>query len=153
MEDRPEVSIHPPTVFFSALLIGYILRVFLGGWLPLPSVVGEGLGGLMMLGAIVMAVSAISAFVEAGETLTPASPSGELLTVGPFRWSRNPIYLAMVLFGAGFGMATLNVWIVAASVLTGVLFNFLVIPQEEDYLARRFGTDYAAYKARVRRWL
>lgn len=153
MEDRPDVSIHPPTVFFSALLIGYILRVFLGGRLPLPNAAAEGVGGLMMTGAVVMAVSAISVFAESGEKLTPSSPSGALFTGGPFRWSRNPIYLAMVVFGAGFGMATLNVWAIAASLIAGVIFNFFVIPQEEDYLARRFGTDYASYKARVRRWL
>lgn len=153
MEDRPEVSIHPPTVFFSALLIGYILRVFLGGWLPLPRIIGEGAGGLMMVAALIMAVSAITAFAEAGEKLTPASPSVAFFTDGPFRLSRNPIYLAMILFGVGFGLATLNIWIIAASILAGAIFNFFVIPQEEDYLARRFGTDYAAYRARVRRWL
>ncbi|GJL94738.1 MAG: protein-S-isoprenylcysteine methyltransferase [Hyphococcus sp.] len=152
-QDQPNVAIHPPTIFFSALLIGFIIRIFAGGWLPLPRLIGEGFGGLMMLGALVMAVTAISAFAEGGETLRPASPSQQLFTSGPFQFSRNPIYLAMMLFGAGFGVATLNLWIVLTTLGAGVIFNFFVIPQEEDYLARRFGAVYDHYRSNTRRWV
>lgn len=153
MEDKPEVSLHPPTVFFAGLLIGFILRVFLGGWLPLPRIAAEAAGGLLVIAAIILVVRAVSAFAETGETLPPATPSNELLTTGPFQWSRNPIYLAMVLVGVGFGLATLNLWMILTSVGTALLLNFFVIPQEEDYLMRRFGSDYAAYRAKVRRWI
>lgn len=151
--DQPDVAVHPPTVFLCGLVIGFLLRVFLGGALPLPEALAEGIGGAMMLTALAAAVSSISAFAEAGETLRPASPSRSLLTGGFYRYSRNPIYLAMVLFGAGFGLATLNIWIIATSVITGLIFHFLVIPQEEDYLARRFGDEFALYRQRTRRWL
>jgi protein-S-isoprenylcysteine O-methyltransferase Ste14 len=152
-EDRPNVGIHPPTVFFSALIIGFAIRVFAGGWLPLPRVFAEGVGGLTMIAALSIVITSISAFAEAGETLRPATPSHQLFTKGIYRRSRNPIYLAMVLFGAGFGIATLNLWIVLTSILTGVVLNFLVIPHEEEYLARRFGVDYEDYRLQVRRWL
>lgn len=153
MEDRPEVSLHPPTIFFSGLLIGFLMRAFLGGWLPLPRLAGEAAGGLVLLAGVVMAAAAISAFSEAGEKLPPATPSNALLTHGVFRRSRNPVYLSMILVGTGFGLATLNLWMILTSLATAAILNFFVIPQEEDYLMRRFGTDYAAYRARVRRWL
>jgi len=153
MEDQPDVSIHPPTVFFSALLIGFIIRVFAGGWLAIPRVLAEGVGGLMVVAALGISISAISSFAESGETLKPSTPSRQLFTNGPYKRSRNPIYLAMVVFGAGFGVATLNLWIILTSVITAVIFNFFVIPQEEDYLARRFGAEYADYRRNVRRWL
>lgn len=153
MEDRPEVSLHPPTIFLSGLVIGFLLRAFLGGWLPLPRLAGEAAGGVLLLAGVVIAVSAISAFSESGEKLPPATPSNALLTHGAFQWSRNPIYLAMTLVGIGFGLATLNLWMILTSLATAALLNFFVIPREEDYLMRRFGSDYAAYRAKVRRWL
>ncbi len=152
-DDRPDVSIHPPTIFLSALLIGFVIRVFAGGWLPIPRVLGEGAGGALMLAALVLAVSAISAFAEAGETLPPATPSRQLFTEGVYRYSRNPIYLAMVLFGVGFGLATLNLWIILTTLGAGAVFNFFVIPQEEAYLARRFGPEYDHYRTKARRWV
>ena len=151
--DHPKVAVHPPTVFFAALVLGYVIRVFAGGWLAIPHVLAEGLGGLMVALALGIAIAAISGFAEAGETLKPATPSEQLFVDGIFKRSRNPIYLAMVLFGIGFGIATLNLWIIATSLGAGVIFNFFVIPQEEDYLARRFGSAFEDYRRRVRRWL
>lgn len=152
-EDRPAVAIHPPTLFFSALIIGFIIRIFAGGWMPLPDIAAEGAGGVMMLAALAVAIASVSSFAEAGEQLPPATPSHQLLTTGMYARSRNPIYLAMVLFGAGFGVATENLWVVITTVLAGVILNFFVIPQEEEYLARRFGGEYEDYRRRVRRWV
>ena len=154
LEDHPDVSIHPPTVFLSAFLMGFVLRVFLGGALDfMPRVFAEGVGYLLLIASLVLITSAVSAFAEGGETLRPATPSNQLFTGGPFRFSRNPIYLAMVLFGIGLGVMTLNLWTMVLSVIAGVIVNFLVIPREEEYLARRFGEDYRLYKSKVRRWI
>ncbi len=153
LEDRPEVFVHPPTVFFSALLVGFIIRFFAGGYLPIPDILGEAIGGVLLLAALVFVISAVTAFAETGETLPPATPSHVLLTEGVYRFSRNPIYLAMVLFGVGFGFATLNVWIIATTLIAGAIFHFAVIPQEEAYLERKFGVDYREFKERTRRWL
>ncbi len=151
-EDKPDVAIHPPTVFVAALIVGFVVRAFAGGGLPLPDLIAEGLGGLVLLVGLALIVSAVSAFAEAGETLPPATPSKALLTSGAYRFSRNPMYLAMVLIGAGLGVATENLWIVLATIGAGAIINFFVIPQEEAYLERRFGVDYREFKERVRRW-
>jgi len=83
----------------------------------------------------------------------PATPASELFQKGPYKFSRNPIYLAMVVFGAGFGIATSNVWIIVTTAIVGLIFHFFVILPEERYLARRFGAEYDAYRSRVRRWI
>jgi len=153
MEDQPDVSLHPPTVFLSAFLIGFLLRVFSGAWLFLPPVIAEALGGLLLLGAIIIVVLAISEFSETGETLRPASPSHQLLTKGVFRYSRNPIYLAMTLLGIGFGFATGNLWMILSSFAAAAVINYFVIPEEEAYLFRRFGAEYDHYRKQTRRWI
>ena len=107
----------------------------------------------MMLASLMAMVGGVSAFSEKAEELRPATPSKSLLTDGPYRYSRNPIYLGMVLFGAGFGVATENLWIILTTAAAGLIINFLVIPQEEAYLERRFGVDYREFKERVRRWV
>jgi len=151
-EDRPKTFIHPPTVFYIALIIGYILRLIFGGRLPIPRPFAEGAGGLLIIIAIGIAISAISAFAEGGETLKPDTPSRRLFTSGPYRYSRNPIYLAMMAFGVGFGVATANAWIILTTAIAGVLFHFLVIAPEERYLRQRFGDEYEVYRKSVRRW-
>lgn len=151
--DGPKVRLHPPTVMFAALVAGYAIRLFAGGRLPLPQAFAEGLGGLMILVSIAIVMSAVSAFAEAGEALRPETPANRLFTKGPYRFSRNPIYFAMMLFGAGFGVATSNIWMILTTALAGLVIHFFVILKEEDYLARRFGEDYERYRRNVRRWI
>ncbi len=153
IEDKPDVAIHPPTLFFSALIIGFIFRAFVGGRLPLPDLVAEGGGAIILIAAFMLMGSAVSAFAETGETTRPSTPSKALLTGGVYRYSRNPMYLSMVLIGAGFGVATENLWIILTAVISGAIVNFFVIPHEEAYLERKFGVDYREFKERVRRWL
>ncbi len=152
-ERGPKVRVHPPSVMFIALVAGYLIRLFAGGRLPLPHVFAEGFGGLLILSSIAIVMSAVSAFNEAGETLRPETPSDHLLAKGPYRFSRNPIYLAMMLFGAGFGIATSNVWIILTTAVAGVVIHVFAILPEERYLSERFGEEYEAYRRRVRRWV
>jgi protein-S-isoprenylcysteine O-methyltransferase Ste14 len=151
--DRPAVSLHPPTILFIALVAGYVIRLFVGGRLPLPRAFAEGLGGLLIIVALGLLTAAMRVFVEHAQPLLPATPAKALFQKGPYKFTRNPIYLAMMLFGAGFGVATSNVWIIITTALAGVLFHFVVILPEEAYLERKFGGEYAAYKGRVRRWV
>lgn len=153
IEDKPDVHLHPPSLFISALIVGFIIRFFAGGMLPIPKLAAEGIGSLLLLSALVIAVSAVSAFAESGESLPPATPSKALLTNGMYHYSRNPIYLAMMLFGIGLGIATLNLWTVITTIIAGVIINFFVIPQEEAYLERKFGIDYKEFCERTRRWV
>ena len=152
-EDRPRVWFHPPTMLFAALVIGFGVRVFVGGYLPLPRILAEGLGGLLIICSLGIVISAVSAFAEGGENLQPDTPSKQLFVNGPYRFSRNPIYLSMMLFGVGFGLATSNLWIILSTLCAGLLFHFFVILPEERYLTDKFGDEYETYKKAVRRWI
>ncbi len=152
-EDGPKVSIHPPTVFLTALVSGYVLRLLTGGYLPLPRGLAEGIGGAFLIGAVVLLLASMQTFVAGGETLTPATASQQLFTKGPYRYTRNPIYLGFLLFGIGFGFATSNVWVLLTTALSGGVLNYFVIQPEEKYLRRRFGDEYETYCKSVRRWV
>lgn len=149
----PKVRLHPPSLLLLALVAGYVIRLFAGGRLPLPHAFAEGLGGLVILIALAIVMTSVSAFAEAGETLRPETPSRQLFTKGPYRYSRNPIYFAMMLFGAGFGIATSNIWMILTTAIAGLAIHFFVILREEEYLQDRFGEEYEIYRRQVRRWI
>jgi len=72
---------------------------------------------------------------------------------GPYRLSRNPIYLAFSILVLGLACWLNSLWLLATLAAAVSLMAFVVIPREEHYLERRFGAEYLGYKARVRRWL
>ena len=76
-----------------------------------------------------------------------------LVTTGIHGWSRNPIYVGMLLIYAGIGVAARSPWILILVLPLFVILRYGVVAREEAYLERRFGDSYRDYKARVRRWL
>ncbi|MBX2824804.1 MAG: isoprenylcysteine carboxylmethyltransferase family protein, partial [Gammaproteobacteria bacterium] len=76
-----------------------------------------------------------------------------LLQAGPYNFSRNPIYLAMVLFCAGLAIVLNSLWIIIALVPAILTVHFHVITREEQHLTRQFGQDFTDYRNRVRRWI
>ena len=111
------------------------------------------LGGMVIFLAIGLAGWAVLALVKAGNDPRPDRPDAALVATGPYRRSRNPIYLGLLLGATGLALiwGTLWAWL-GVAVLHGVL-DRLVIAKEEAYLATRFGADYESYKGRVRRWM
>ena len=83
----------------------------------------------------------------------PGKPTTRLLTSGIYRWSRNPIYVGMLLVFAGGAMALNWPWLLAATTAMVPATYLLLIRPEESYLARTFGREWEDYRARVRRWL
>ena len=79
--------------------------------------------------------------------------AGDLVTEGPYRFTRNPIYLGMVLSLTGLAIAFGNLWLLTMLVPFVLVIRYGVIAREEAYLERKFGDAYRAYRARVRRWL
>lgn len=145
----------PPAAWFFALL--------LGGWgvdrlvplpIPFPSFAWQLFPAIVLFGASALfAASAIRLFAAKQTSLLPFSQASALLTTGPFRFSRNPLYVALVAALIAFALLLASAWLVlSAVVLLGVLHRF-VIPSEEAALSRAFGSAYVAYARRVRRWL
>jgi len=92
-------------------------------------------------------------FARQKTTFIPDRPANALILDGPYRFTRNPLYVAMALLTVGAGL-WLNTWWVLVLLLPAVaMVDRLVIAREEAYLSRRFGAEYDAYTARVRRWL
>ncbi len=88
-----------------------------------------------------------------GEHPEPGHPTETLVTSGPFKRTRNPIYVGFLLIAAGIAVAV-NALAMLIAVLVGVVaLTVLVIRREEAYLEREFGEDFVRYASRTRRWL
>ncbi len=151
-KDRPGVIAPPPLVFFGFLVLGLGLD---GVWPA--TVIADGLwrtGGfaLIAVGVGVFA-AALRQLRKAGTNVETRKPTTALVTGGPFRYSRNPIYLSASLAYWGIGIAADNVWILALLVPFLAVIRYGVISREEQYLEAKFGEEYRRYKASVRRWL
>ncbi len=146
----------PPAVPLLTILIGVGLdRLWpLGFPFGLPAPARYWIGGAIVVGAILgLGLYAVVLVRRSGQSENPWKPTTEILDSGPFRFTRNPMYLHMVLACIGFAIILGNVWILLLVPLCAWgLHRFAILP-EEAYLERKFGERYLSYKRRVRRWL
>jgi protein-S-isoprenylcysteine O-methyltransferase Ste14 len=111
------------------------------------------LGWLLVTAGGILALAALAAFRRARTNILPNRPASALVVSGPYRFTRNPMYLSLTLLYLG-GMFLANTWwpvLLLPPVLAALYWA--VIRREERYLAAEFGDAYAAYRTRVRRWL
>ena len=80
-------------------------------------------------------------------------PTTTIVANGPYRFTRNPIYIGMFLGQTGLAIGLDNLWVLAALVPFYLVIRYGVVAREEAYLERKFGDVYLGYKSRVRRWL
>ena len=149
------VPFPPPLAFIVGMAIGFALQLFI----PVRVVTSSrGAHNLVLLASGLLSVSAsliiasVIAFRRARTTHTFSVASTSLIVGGPFRISRNPLYLAGILFHAGVAMAANAFWPLVLLLPAIALVNTL-IKREEAYLTKRFGLEYDAYRNRVRRWI
>jgi protein-S-isoprenylcysteine O-methyltransferase Ste14 len=149
------VRVRPPLLYLGCLILGLVLDLLL----PLPLTLPEaGLirwtvgGGLILIGAAIVAACARN-FARAATPVPSNQPVRALVTTGLHGWSRNPIYIGMLLIYAGIGIAAASPWTLVLLLPLAVGIRYWVVAREEAYLERRFGDAYRDYKARVRRWL
>src|SRR5512133_1987731 len=156
MSDRdagPGVRLPPPLVFLAGLGLGFLLQrvaplTFAAQGQPLP----RWLGGLLALGSAALALWAFRTFHRAHTTVRPDRSASTLLTGGPFRFTRNPLYLSLSLLHAGLAFLANALWPALMLVPVLLLIRYHVIAREERHLLGLFGADYQAYCRRVRRW-
>lgn len=152
--DAARVRVFPPAIPLLTVLAGVALdRV-----VPIAAMPGgtarQILGGAVILASVyLLGFRAVRALRRTGQTENPYKPTTEIVEVGPFRITRNPMYLQMVLVCFGLAMLLGNFWIALLTPVCALLLQLLVIRQEEAYLDRKFGEVYRDYKRRVRRWL
>jgi protein-S-isoprenylcysteine O-methyltransferase Ste14 len=144
--------IRPPFVYLISLVSGTVLHV-VGPWRFLPVTLAWPLGVPIVAAAIALFYVSAARFRAAGTPVPARKPTTTIVRTGPYRFSRNPIYLAFSLFQLGIAIWVNSVWLLATLVGAVALINFVVIPKEERYLERKFGAQYLDYKASVRRWM
>lgn len=141
----------PPAIYLTAIGTGLVLHF---AW-PMPFVprLTTPFGALIALFAATLFIWSIKTFRAAGTPVPGNRPTTAIVKVGPYRFSRNPIYLAFSLFQTGIALGFNDVWILVTLLPAICVMSFVVIPREERYLEARFGEEYARYKASVRCWL
>jgi protein-S-isoprenylcysteine O-methyltransferase Ste14 len=151
--DVPDLGlIRPPLVYLASLAIGALLQFAMP--LPfLPRTPNVALGGALVVIAIALFSYSVAKFRAAGTPVPARKPTTVIVRTGPYRFSRNPIYLAFSLFQLGSAIWVNSLWLLATLVGAVALIHFIVIRKEEQYLEQRFGAEYLEYKASVRRWL
>jgi protein-S-isoprenylcysteine O-methyltransferase Ste14 len=149
------VIARPPLLFLAALLLGFASDRLLPWPFAIP---GTGLvhwliGGSMILVGLALAAAGIRNFSRAATPVPTNQPTRVLVTTGIHGWTRNPIYLGLVLAYGGIGIAARIPWALILALPLAIMIRYGVVGREEAYLERRFGDAYRDYKARVRRWL
>jgi len=150
--DTAGVVAPPPLIYLAALVVGLVLRA-VAPTPFLPRDLSVGVGVLLVVIAVGLSVWGVRTMRHAGTPVSPRAPTTALVTAGPFRFSRNPLYVSLTLCYLGIAIATQALWAIPLLVVVLVVMRRGVIDREERYLERKFGAEYLRYKARVRRWM
>ena len=111
-------------------------------------------GGEIVAGAVLgLGLWSVVLMRRSGQSENPWKPTTRIIEGGPYRITRNPMYLQMVLACIGFAVALMNWWILVLTPVCAWLLHRLAILPEERYLESKFGEAYLRYKQKVRRWL
>ncbi|MEN8257560.1 MAG: isoprenylcysteine carboxylmethyltransferase family protein [Thermodesulfobacteriota bacterium] len=146
--------IPPPIIFFAFVSMG-----FLGQWLLPLSLTLHSWALRLAIGFPLFILSgaiALNSFMLMRKSKTAINynkPTTKFITKGPFRFTRNPLYLALLGAMVTIGIFSDSAWHLGASTLLFAYFNLVVIDREERYLENSFGDEYLQYKNKVRRWL
>ncbi len=151
-KDHAGVIFPPPLIYGGFLLIGFVIDYF---WpIPvLPDNFQYALGGVLIVLALAIIFPAFNMFRKAGTAVRPDRPTTAIITSGPYRFTRNPLYLALTLIYAGIAIAADSIWVLLLLIPVLLIMNRGVIGREEKYLDGKFGEEYRRYKKTVRRWL
>jgi protein-S-isoprenylcysteine O-methyltransferase Ste14 len=153
---HPGVRFPPPLLFVVAFAAGLLLHARVR---PAP-VVRDGRSALLLAGGwlgvaagVAILLWAFATFLRARTAIYPNQPASRLVAEGPYRWSRNPMYVSFTSVYVGGALLGNTLWPLATLPFALALLHALVIRREERYLDAAFGPAYAAYRASVPRWL
>lgn len=151
----PGVRFPPPFLFFGGLLVGWLLDHYWRSMLLSGSDRGvlKGVGVALLIAGILVAAWGMLTFRRAQTAIIPHHSASQLVSTGPYRFTRNPMYLGLTIAYMGAAALLNSAWpVILLPIVLIVLVSF-VISREERYLSDAFGAAYAAYCARVRRWV
>ena len=149
----PAYRIWPPVALGVPLLAGIALTVVAGDPVGLPPAPSRLVGGLLVAAFAVWNGSALWLMARHDTALLPGGETRAILDRGPLRWSRNPLYVGLITLDVTLALLWPSFWALVLVPLGVAALRWGAVLPEERYLAARFGAEYAAYRARVRRWL
>jgi protein-S-isoprenylcysteine O-methyltransferase Ste14 len=155
VRDNSGVSFPPPLIYAGLLVVGFILQFF---WPlrivdPIHNLVTRATGAVLILLGLALMATALDVFRSVGTSPIPVKPTTALAFQGPYRFTRNPMYLAMLLVSSGIGLVANALWPVLMLPVMLIIVDRTVIRREERYLATKFGEPYTTYLSQVRRWI
>jgi protein-S-isoprenylcysteine O-methyltransferase Ste14 len=149
--DNAGVIVRPPLLYAAALGAMLVLR-----WLwPLPILGGAGLwpGLALVVLAVGLLIWGRRTLVSGGTNVDPSLPSTAVVISGPYRLSRNPLYVGLALVYLGLTLALDSWWGIVLLAIVLIVMHRGVIRREERYLEQKFGDGYRQYRSAVRRYL
>ena len=152
LPDHANVAIHPPILFGLLLVAGFGA----GAILPMPFLAERlaWIGGpIIVAAAFCLGGWGALTMRAGGGSIPTGEPTDVIVKDGPYRYSRNPLYLSMVLALTGIGVWANSLWFIGMAIVDAVVLSRGVIAREEAYLRRKFGSQYSDYAKGVRRWL
>ncbi len=150
--DTAGIIAPPPLIYVSGWLFGWLLnKGYPITWLP--DTLTWLLGTVLIVSGMLCGASAFRAMRRASTPVDPYSPTTAIVNAGVYRYSRNPLYLALTLFYIALTAITNMLWPLLLLPLVMLVIQRGVIVREERYLEKKFGEAYLQYKAKVRRWL
>ena len=152
----PDVRVPPPLLYALPFATGMLVQHFV----PIRIVTGDGpariidlVGAAEILIGVSLGAWAVSTFRRLQTPVIPLRPARALAEDGPYTLTRNPMYLGLAIVYLGITLVVNAFWPLVFLPEPIVLTYLFAIRREEAYLAREFGDAYAAYRARVRRWI
>jgi protein-S-isoprenylcysteine O-methyltransferase Ste14 len=150
--DSPGVIAFPPLLFLAAVVSGLALHFVASDRIGHRAICIP-LGIVLALVSGTIATSARATMTKAGTNVRPDRPALAIVRDGPYRYTRNPMYLSLCILQVGLGFLVGGWTIIACVVPLALVLHFGVILREERYLERKFGEIYTQYRNGVRRWI
>ncbi|MBC8442506.1 MAG: isoprenylcysteine carboxylmethyltransferase family protein [Deltaproteobacteria bacterium] len=152
-KDSAGIRIPPPLYFFACLGFGLLLEYFFPIHLVSLSLTSRAIVGcIFTLISLYFAVSGFIALIKSKTPFDTAKSTVKIVKTGAYRFSRNPLYLSLLLLLFGIAFSMLSLWLFFTVPILFILFLFNAVKPEESYLSQKFGNEYLDYSANVRRW-
>jgi protein-S-isoprenylcysteine O-methyltransferase Ste14 len=153
-KDHPGVYVPPPMIYVAFFFLSvYFQKVWPTEPILQETVLIEIAGYAFLIGGVALLIPAVIRFVRSRNTLIPIKPANSLQTTGVYRFTRNPMYLALLLIYIAMAFLKGSLWTLLLAPAVIALVQIYVIRREEQYLSYRFPTEFPVYRTKVRRWL
>jgi protein-S-isoprenylcysteine O-methyltransferase Ste14 len=151
--DNAGVGVHPPLFFLSALLLGVVIDDRARRFVIFYNDQWRWLGPIALLVGVALVAVGRKTMIRHGTNVNPTLPTITIVDRGPFRFTRNPLYVGLTLIYIGLSLLFNTWWSLFLLVPVWLVMHFAVVRREEAYLETKFGESYLNYRRRVRRYL